>query len=686
MGNRLVKFLSEVLPTHDHFYVDSKQNPQLAKLRIQTQNNLLKVRKQLEDVAFAFDKEIYKMEMEKQGLEFDPSPTRLIKGRRVRRRKIVTFAIEDDEHHDCEYRYAQQLLQQQQQQLQQQDTKELEHQEQKSSNLTEEEGEDRGGQSVTLPPKSPSKKKYQQRIQNVSSPISSLSDPKFDLSLWEDRDPGMEIVDMSISSEDSATETDEQPFFEDSSLSLESPPRRQHLPQASQQLSRNETLIPMSLSNDFEANLFNPDDEDGWESVKESSDSSFDWPELEGFVKEHGEPKLKVVVDHSNNGCNENTSASTQKAVIEANLEHDCEEGNDEISYNSSDFECNDTLDISLEEDVSFVEKIALENINCSINELRDGGDEDSDAADSWEQNNAAGDDVDILDNKEDSQCHVMDQSLGSGISMTTCDTTSSMQSNNTDSVQNSFNSPDEHLVALHQEFMSSFEADEEKDEEDFAQDSEDNSDSGKCHDKDSNMKRDAPRKVIHEIEYPDELPSCDSNGADKTVVTSSTAETEAMSADLDSDQSNASDCCSDQDDAVIGISRRESYYPSIDSPQRHGDGTILSRRIDIVQDRIEEHRDKAASTQVRRTETNQLQEQTEEQDNIAQGGQVETLSHTLDRTKHPNQMAQKSVHEYGVQEIRLQKDESKSNLVSSTGTCRLKKLRQTKAWQRRYR
>lgn len=662
MGNRLIKFLSEVLPTHDHYYVDSKHRPDLAKLRIQTQNNLLKVRKQMEDVAYAFDKEIYKIEMEKQGLEFDSSPGRIVRDRRTKRKKIVKFAVEDDEHHDCEYRFAQQK-------------------EQAQSAF---ENHDTMNQPFKyLPPKSP-KKKYQESDESSSFQVSTFSDSKFDLSLWEERDPGMEIVDMSFSSGDNSSGTDDQSSFEDSAFQVEdgiSSPScaNQHF---EGKVDDNHSNLH-SHSKQIEVDLFNPEDEDGWESVKDTPESSFDWPDLEGLENQ------QLSIDNHGSSSHENVELEGDDnldlvARDERSKDHDDDVNTDigdETSEHSSDFEgINDSLDMLLEENVSFVEKIALENINSSINELRDFNDEDSDAADSWEQNDDAGDQ--FLDNKEDDHCR-MDLSLDNEVSMATCDTTNSSDAADDIEPQSVHSSVhDEHLVALQQEFMSSFDLDDDQSEEEYEKDGDQNEDD------DLN---------ISKIDYVDELTTCDSYGADKTVVTSSTAETEAMTADDGSESSDSSDSSSEHDDAIIGISKRDDYYPSFDSPQRP-DESGLSRRLDDVEDRIEDlqvvkHENRERTLVNRTSEEVSIQTPSQENDCVVSSGVTKHLDYQ-DDSKYPIQMPRVAVNVESEGELenmdmntqQQSKIQPKSQHYTATGTCRLKNIRQTQAWRRRYR
>ena len=667
MGNRLIKFLSEVLPTHEHYYVDSKHRPDIGKLRIQTQNNLLQVRKQMEDIALAFDKEIYKIEMEKQGLEFDLSPGRIVRGRRTRRKKIVKFAVEDDEHHDCEYRFTQQK-QQAQSSFEEQDTINQPFQ--------------------SSPPKS-LQKKYQESDDESSFQVSTFSDSKFDLSLWEERDPGMEVVNMSFSSGENSIGTDDQSSLEESAFQVED--GISSLSSANHhfegKLDGNHSKLKSPSKHNIEVDLFNPADEDGWESVKDTPDLSFDWPELEGleiqksFMKNDVPSQENIEVnrnDHSNLVARNERSKDNDDDDDDDNTDID-----DDISQHTADFEgINDSLDTLLEENVSFVEKIALENINSGINELRDINDEDSDAADSWEQNDTTG--IPFLDNKEDDHCH-MNLSLDNEMTIATCDTTNS--SGAVDDIApklvHSSSIHDEHLVALQQEFMSSFDLDDDDDEKEH-------------YEKDCHQSKDDELKIT-KIEYVEELTTCDSCGADKTVVTSATAETEAMTADDDSERSNSSDCDFENDNAIIGISRRDDYCPSFDSPQRQ-DESGLSRRLDNVEDRIEDlqvvKQEYRGRTLLQRTnEDVSIDNLTKENDPVVLSDMKKHVDNEVEM-KYPIQMPRIDVRvksEVKVEEMNMSKHQ-KSNTqpkpepCTATGTCRLKNIRQTQAWRRRYR
>jgi len=88
MGNRLIKFLSDVLPKHRHYH---NRDPSLAELRIKSQNDLVQVRNRVDDVALLLDKETYRQVMEMEGMEEDFFP---LPDLRRRNRKRVTFNLE----------------------------------------------------------------------------------------------------------------------------------------------------------------------------------------------------------------------------------------------------------------------------------------------------------------------------------------------------------------------------------------------------------------------------------------------------------------------------------------------------------------------------------------------------------------------------------------------------------------
>ena len=89
MGNRLIKFLSDVLPNHSHYH---SRDPLLTALRIKSQNDLALVRNQVDDAAMSLDKKTYKEIMKMEGMEGDlcPSPP----SSRRKSRKRVTFDLE----------------------------------------------------------------------------------------------------------------------------------------------------------------------------------------------------------------------------------------------------------------------------------------------------------------------------------------------------------------------------------------------------------------------------------------------------------------------------------------------------------------------------------------------------------------------------------------------------------------
>ena len=95
MGNRLIHFLATVLPTHHHY---NSRRPEHARLRVKIQHDLMTVREQVEDVAFKLDKEYYRELMKKEGLEFVVSPERMsVREMRKKRVRKVKFNLDSSQ-------------------------------------------------------------------------------------------------------------------------------------------------------------------------------------------------------------------------------------------------------------------------------------------------------------------------------------------------------------------------------------------------------------------------------------------------------------------------------------------------------------------------------------------------------------------------------------------------------------
>ena len=475
MGNRLIKFLSEVLPTHQQYY---SKHPEFTKLRIQTQNNLLKVRTQMDDISYSLDMEVYETVMKMQGLEFEPSPGKNYNEEVGKRKKKVTFAIEEKEEFE----------------------------------ITRKHVDNNGAKCATSAGVSYEASKEVQ--------LDVTSD-EFDLSLWEKRDPEIEIVDLSMSSCDNSID------FDDLKTSFET----------STKCSQN-IKVNKHQNTDFSGLL-----DGGWESFDEKSSSQFEWPALDSFPHDFDDFATELKQDTSPEKVTITVEIQSSDSESSRSMSDEQEQDDNFIessNFNSLDNNSDHRKDISIDDNIPFVEKIAQENNYRGINELHDE-DEDSDAADSWEQ------DKEITEGME-----TMSLSM---------EKSSSHDSNTTEDINENIS---------HEEFPTNFSEDIVFDE--YSDDC--------CEEEDYNLS----------VEDMTGMDFSDETGADKTVVTASTTETEAMTEDFSDSSHSKSD---GQNEPIIGISRRDNYYPSFDSPQRH---KTLPKQLDYLEHKVKDLRVKNES------------------------------------------------------------------------------------------
>mmetsp|Transcript_14242 Transcript_14242/g.17298 ORF Transcript_14242/g.17298 Transcript_14242/m.17298 type:complete len:809 (-) Transcript_14242:48-2474(-) len=490
MGNRLIKFLGDVLPTHHHYY---SRHPEYTKLRIKTQNCVLEVRKQIDEVAFLYDKEIYRSVMETQGLEFSASPEKTSDSVARRRKKRVTFALEQDY---------------------------LRHE--KVMTVTPEKNE-KGLVSKT--------KDVTESLKRCKESTSSPLDE--DLSLWEQRDPGMEIINLTMSSE---SDGEDETSFHLSSDSIE-------LVAAN---SSHEKEIASADRNVKYDDMFDMHAEvDGWSSFQ-VDECDFEWPE----ITLEGSEEQSCVQPRSTDSDSDYIIGSVQQStnnednyVSDDDSESEASENFEEVSV---DYEYDDEISLSSRENISFVEKIARENCYRGINELHLDED-DSDAVDSWEQ----GDDLDDAEEDDTSK-----QSVHSEGGIDNAD--------ESDVSKQSINQGDIHEVA-EQELQDGYE------DEDCVSNQEETSKGNDTPETPKSLEENTCNiSQIHDDEEQRnfcDISNLDEQSFEKTILTSSTIETDGTSGDEGSEESDKERSL--QNNSVIGIVRREPYSPSFDSPDR---------------------------------------------------------------------------------------------------------------------
>ena len=682
MGNRLIKFLSEVLPTHHHYY---SKHPDFTILRIKIQNDLLKVRNQMDDLSYALDREVYKTVMRMQGLEFEDSPGGRNGGSKARRKKKVTFALEET------------------------------HDDGRSKNVSNYDGKNRTStptaQTVNGPiyvtPKPPSKDGPKKRTGTNLESQSSL-----DLSLWETRDPEIEIVDMSTSSTENSIDVDDT----SSSLDVSNSSLEAHTPSGFQEQIDDQKKKDVKQPQDFGSNMFDSMVDDGWES-------SLSWPEGDPFQQSPSNLGAELAQEGFDNDKNENEKVTTRETyqVVQSRQMIECEDTSETNHHDyddpSSDSDANsdrhdiyDRLDAPMEENEPFVEKIARENVYRGINELREGEeDDDSDADDSWEQDDNDDDEASSI-NLDRSHSSIMSLSMEESY---TCNDQSMEEENTLNSTD-----PESHLITLHQEFLSSFDL-----EEGHSFDADDSSDEGSIDGEHEQFVKDMTEMEFSSenteydpigvdesiipppsdegvLEFPDEIPTCDSSGGDKTVVTASTAsteETEVMNADYESNNDG---------DPVLGISRKSDYYPSFDSSPRNDSN--LPVRLDYLEYKVkdlqvkQENRGSTISpVSLSRSEsgssTDSAESSTDASPHISQHVKaaekssypVQMARSDSDPTSKASKQTETQSHSHCSKVCKKEEEVPPSSTIDTSKAhptaARLKNLRKTAAWKRRF-
>mmetsp|Transcript_9802 Transcript_9802/g.18434 ORF Transcript_9802/g.18434 Transcript_9802/m.18434 type:complete len:879 (+) Transcript_9802:420-3056(+) len=323
MGNRLINFLSKVLPTHPQY---SSRRPDHVRLQAKIQHDLMTVREKVEDVAYRLDTEYYRQHMEEQGLEFVKTPEKQnVRELRKTRMKRVTFNLDLER---IEYEA---------------DPFNCDHNKVRL---------DDGDTAFDL----------------------------HDLSVWEDKDPDDgDFIDMSITSDDSS--------FENS--------------------FRNESKGAFGMTTSVmeveELNVFGGTDDDGWEHYDSNPEhgGQWEWPDM---IPHNGQMVHEKEHDTTASTLDMENSSNEQEQHLTTDPMHNSTRYDSDESDSDSE-ELNDVFgnfdDFYSGFDESFVEKISRENFTRSIDELRDN--DDDSAQDSWAQCHEFDDDgvVDDDDGKQ---------------------------------------------------------------------------------------------------------------------------------------------------------------------------------------------------------------------------------------------------------------------------------------------
>lgn len=661
MGNRLINFLSKVLPTHPQY---SSKRPDHIRLQVKIQHDLMTVREKVEDVAYRLDKEFYRQQMEEQGLEFVKTPEKPnVRELRKERMKRVTFNLNLER---IEY----------------------------EPDVGYDEYDDN---------------KYGAREDENAFDLQ-------DLSVWEDKDPDDgDFIDMSLSSEDSS--------FENS-------------------FRNNDSMGEFALNDDASnvevevLNLFGGMD-DGWEhygsNPEQHDGGQWEWPDmLPQYAKiaqgkDHDTTASTVDMENSSNEQDQHATDSLHSSIMYDSDESDMDsEGGNDYDVDD-DFGSVNNFYSGFDE--SFVEKISRENFSRSIDELRDH--DDDSAQDSWAQcNECDNDEKEISLDDEDPfiarqlfpeelendryVCRVPTDNDGNleslidghhfvaadqhDLSMSSIDgprkkTSSSnplpraqellcplskdesleySQSSLDFSYPSSKSSSKLYLSSCTEEWdtcdvessndLKGFDIHDEFDNSQIIAESpsfNDDSDSGNEYDE-------FVRNVSDEFgsERGEGL-HCDSSGGEKTVTTISTAD---ISFDTGEGNSHGSPESGSNpgEESVLGILRRDSYIPTIDSPEKSR--KQLGDNLDYLESKVKDLNIKNTHFQPRYV-PNDVGSSMADDSKGAFGNPDFEAPHTSQQT------------------------DNSSSIISSCSTslrrhptaARLKNLRQSAAWKRRY-
>lgn len=584
MGNRLIKFLSQVLPTHPHYL---SKRPDCTRQRVKIQHDLRTVREQVEEVALLLDKNFYRGLMEAQGLEFDvPSSPSRKNEERVRkvRFNLELERIEYDPHLD-------------------------QNDQENDEGVADFENTDVTGGDVS------------------------------DLAVWEDRDPE---ADLSFSSEgssfdnffgsDAVTDTElngnENSFgsfdFEsdDNAFSGGFDESWEHFASNDQRDAERDTMLTM------------------WPEITEHFDRL--------GIKDSNASDENNMTEETEEMENVSNDTANELSFVDEADNGDVDDDNTSSSSDEDYDEYDISIEDNDKSNISFVEKIARENFYRGIDELGGDDDDDSaqdswaQDEEEFSSENLIAPDHDVASEDPLQMSVASDEDGNESLFMdkiseafSDVDPESSFESlaEDSDRVHVSFDSQvkydeaessiDGHnernnkvakvpraanilkpiedesqtidsleyssapsewdgsefnisdsgmdLTDLHEDFNNSQIIAESPDEFNFDHVIE------RVDTNDDDEHDDYIHKMT-KLEFSDqngEVSACDSSGGGKTITTTSTEETFPMTAeDLGSDDSSSSSCehedASERDKGnVLGIVRRDTYIPTIDSPQK---------------------------------------------------------------------------------------------------------------------
>ena len=294
----------------------------------------------------------------------------------------------------------------------------------------------------------------------------------------------------------------------------------------------------------------------------------------------------------------------SEDVSVESGDTSDCNEFNndeeDEISTYSSDSDESESL-----ESLPFVQKIAIENYHFRIDELREEDDADSDAADSWAQENNFEADIDPESAID------LDSAVEDGLSnlniatVEKCEGAKDEQSDDTCNLDHSdvangeSTEKGERQLSIIHSFheVNDNEDDNQSDPSKLVEHFEHHNDSSHNSESDDETEHERFVKEMTQLEFSDDVSPCDSSGGDKTIVTAVTAETEESTIVNDSGSESTEEVFEYVNDGanVLGALRRKGYEPTFDSQDRSkgSQSAEIPSKLDFLESKVKDLREK---------------------------------------------------------------------------------------------
>ena len=455
MGNRLIKFLSQVLPTHPHYL---SKRPECARQRVKIQHDLRKVREQVEEVAILLDKEYYRDVMEAQGLEFEVdvcvSP---MKKRRERVRKVrfdlvgsqrIEYNPDPDPHFEYDISEAKPISEVDgvidvetdngaEGEIETEVDAEIEFEDDFLNSLvkTYTNGSSNGNDGD------------HGEFESTGTGKGQKDDEASDLAVWENRDPEADLS-LSFSSEGSSFESsfglhdistragsndnnrqNAAGSFGFNTTSVRSHTRTRTIRNASANAKKENDAVVFNAFSISEGN------DDGWEHfASQDVSDEMEWPQMQMAQTFHSDTlvvsekyemgmgadeidlteETEEMEEFSNSftfdtdvdNCHDHDNDTGSQKRMNSHMDDDAEEidfpsmeaaPEEDLTYRDFDksYSDDEENDLSSEMDISFMEKIAMENFYRGIDELQD----DDSAEDSWAQQEEGEGETEMLPN-----------------------------------------------------------------------------------------------------------------------------------------------------------------------------------------------------------------------------------------------------------------------------------------------